>query len=231
MILVILLLIGCIRAPEPSITGAIVAVPVENGEVIEPEPVEKPINEPKKVVVTPTTEVVPEEPIPNEIGLYQVNITRDSISPHEITIPRGSTIVWTNYDRVPRQILSKDFETPILRAGQNFRYKFEDVGMYSYSEGHELWGTINVIEAADGYVRLVKITAFAYEPQNVTIKKGETVRWKNTESTSHTVSGAGFNSGSLRKDETFEHTFDTLGTYPYGDVYQDHLTGTVIVKS
>ena len=74
--------------------------------------------------------------------------------------------------------------------------------------------------------------ALRFEPATLSIQKGTTVTWRNTTGTIHTVtddlgkaankadaalpSGAQpWDSGNINPGETFQHTFDTPGTYEY----------------
>jgi plastocyanin len=74
----------------------------------------------------------------------------------------------------------------------------------------------------------MKLVAFA--PDRLEVKVGATVTWQQRDPGAHTVTsgtveqgGAGvtaepdelFDSGSLSTDDSFEHTFDEPGTYPY----------------
>ncbi len=234
----VLVLISCIRPPE--ITGAALSVPVDGSAVVETEgnaldesaktePTPAELYEGVDVILTPAT--VEEEALPTEAGIYTIVIRYGAFTPSNLTVTRGSTITWLNKDAGPRQVVSSVVESPLLRTGQSFSYKFEDSGAYAYHERDtpRTWGNIIVIEPIQDYARVVKITPYAYEPQNVTITVGQTVRWKNIDSNSHTVSGAGFDSGTVRYEEMFEHTFNSPGKYPYGDTYHGNLIGTVIV--
>jgi plastocyanin len=70
----------------------------------------------------------------------------------------------------------------------------------------------------------------AFEPAELEIAAGETVTWVHDDTPTHTVTsgavtdgGSGvtaepdgvFDSGDLANGETFEHTFDEPGTYPF----------------
>jgi len=232
VVILFILLVSCIRPPD--ITGAaIVDVDVDNGEVVEQFSEYDGSLPVKEVVVTPKTEI--DEPavvLPKEANDYRINLTGRDITPRNLTVARGSSVYWVNYARVPKQIMSADFNSAILRPGQSYAHQFNERGIYSYHlEGNtNVWGIIRVIEPVDGYARIVKLTEMAYIPQNVTIKVGETVRWRNDDTTSHTVTGAGFDSQSLRAGGTFEHTFNRVGKFPYGDTYQNHLIGIVTVE-
>lgn len=82
----------------------------------------------------------------------------------------------------------------------------------------------------------VVIKDFAFDPETVTIKAGETVTWKNEDRRDHTVmSGAPpvmtdlFMSPSLAKGDSWSYTFDEPGEYPYHSM-TGSFTGEVIVE-
>ncbi|HET7034240.1 MAG TPA: plastocyanin/azurin family copper-binding protein [Thermomicrobiaceae bacterium] len=74
--------------------------------------------------------------------------------------------------------------------------------------------------------------ALKYEPETITIKKGDSITWKNTGQLDHTAtddpskaknaadaklpSGAqAWDSGDVGPGKTFKHTFDVVGDYTY----------------
>jgi plastocyanin len=63
----------------------------------------------------------------------------------------------------------------------------------------------------------VTIKDFAFDPGDLTIAKGTTVTWKNDDSATHRIkSGDGsFDSKDLKNGDSFDHTFDTAGTFDY----------------
>jgi plastocyanin len=75
-----------------------------------------------------------------------------------------------------------------------------------------------------------------FSPAQVTISPGTTVRWRNTTSMFHTVTPDGHSEWSsvsfTQADETFDHTFQNPGTFPY--YCEPHrafgMTGTIIVQ-
>ncbi len=241
IIIILILFLACIRPPE--IRDTLSQNHVEGGEIIRedtseedrepPSPTELPptLESPTpEVIVTPTPiEVLPEQ---IEADSFVINIRRGQFEPRNLTIARGSKVTWANRDPLPRQVILSETNTPILRPGQIYTHLFEDEGTFGFHEAGSpaVWGRIIVLEPTQNHARLIKITPYAYEPQNVTINVGETIRWRNTDVNSRTVTGAGFDSGPISFDETFEHTFKTVGRYPYGDTYHQNLIGTVIVE-
>lgn len=86
---------------------------------------------------------------------------------------------------------------------------------------------------------VVKITASGFNPQNMTIKAGESVEWMNDDSENHTVNSAPhpthtayslLNLGVIKPGESKSLTFPTAGTYKYHDHLNPSLTGSITVQ-
>lgn len=94
---------------------------------------------------------------------------------------------------------------------------------------------------------IVKMGFMDFQPNLVTVRRGDTVEWRNTSVVMHTVTGdpqkAGrpglasvpsgaspFNSGNLKAGRIFKHTFTVPGTYKYYCEIHDGMTGTVVVN-
>ncbi len=89
----------------------------------------------------------------------------------------------------------------------------------------------------------VKIVDFAFEPADVTIKVGDTVKWTNTGASTHTTTSGTttggvrhpdghWDSGSLPTGQTFSHTFTKAGAYPYYcNFHFTSMVGTVTVQA
>ena len=85
--------------------------------------------------------------------------------------------------------------------------------------------------AGDG---AVTIKGFAYDPDPIEVKVGDTVTWSNEDSADHTAtSGADspetFDTGDIANGATGEVTFETAGTYDYICSIHDNMNGTVEV--
>lgn len=85
-----------------------------------------------------------------------------------------------------------------------------------------------------------------YQPENITVKVGESVIWENTVSITHTVtfddaSMSGKSSGSMNKAAKHTVKFDAAGTFPYHCAIPGHaaqadgkwtgMVGTVTVTA
>jgi plastocyanin len=80
----------------------------------------------------------------------------------------------------------------------------------------------------------VEMKDFAYNPDTIEVKVGDSVTWTNNDSTAHTVtqdpSGSGFQSGKIDPGGTFEFTFDTAGEFEYFCEFHPNMHGTVVVS-
>lgn len=79
----------------------------------------------------------------------------------------------------------------------------------------------------------VNIQNFAYNPSNITISVGETIKWINLDSAEHTVTsneGNELDSEFLAQNEVYEHTFNEAGVYEYHCIPHPWMTGVVSVK-
>jgi plastocyanin len=83
-------------------------------------------------------------------------------------------------------------------------------------------GTADVID--------VTIDNFTFDESSVSASVGDTVRWTNEQSTTHTVtSGDELWDSTLSSGDMFEFTFDEAGSYPYFCAIHPSMTGTIEV--
>jgi plastocyanin len=80
---------------------------------------------------------------------------------------------------------------------------------------------------------VVHIKDFAYKPESVTIRPGQSVRFVEDDETPHTVTATdkSFDSGNLDKGRSWTHTFASEGTYAYLCAYHPYMKGKVVVKA
>lgn len=78
----------------------------------------------------------------------------------------------------------------------------------------------------------VMIEDYKFQPEEITIKSGETITWINKDKVRHTATSTNdyFDSGLFGKDESFQQTFDEAGTYEYICTPHPYMTGKVIVE-
>jgi plastocyanin len=79
----------------------------------------------------------------------------------------------------------------------------------------------------------VSMKDIEFNPGTLTIKAGQTVTWVNDDSVGHDVTGDDFESGDaggMNGGDTYDHTFNKAGTYPYVCSVHPGMKGTVKVK-
>lgn len=110
-----------------------------------------------------------------------------------------------------------------------------------------LLSTLN-LSATEPDVTIGMTNQLSFEPDTVTIKKGDTVLWKNSSLLVHSVTadhekkteegsvalpeGAEpFDSGLMDPEEEFSHTFTVRGTYTYFCIpHEAAMKGVIIVE-
>ena len=88
---------------------------------------------------------------------------------------------------------------------------------------------------ADEPAVVIEVTNMSYSPAEVTIDKGQTIRWHFDDSgLPHDVAGDGPLEGELKSElvteGTYEYTFDEAGTFTYHCTPHASMVGTIIVR-
>jgi plastocyanin len=78
----------------------------------------------------------------------------------------------------------------------------------------------------------IKIQAMAFIPQTLTVAVNSTVKWKNLDGITHTVTSdnGSWDSGNIPAGNTFKFTFTATGTFHYHCTIHPLMTGTIIVQ-
>jgi plastocyanin len=96
-----------------------------------------------------------------------------------------------------------------------------------------LAASIGIVAAEDGTVTITeKNERYAFTPGEITVTLGGSVTWTNDSDAPHTVDaddGTSFESEQFTEGQTFSHTFDVAGTFPYHCDIHDYMKGTVTV--
>jgi plastocyanin len=84
----------------------------------------------------------------------------------------------------------------------------------------------------------VKLVNTTFTPAQLTVKVGTTVVWTSEDNVPHTVTAddGSFDSGNMKKGDTFEFTFTKAGKYPYYCAYHGTpggggMAGTIVVTN
>jgi len=85
--------------------------------------------------------------------------------------------------------------------------------------------------AGNNTIIKVQIEKMQFSPENLEVKKGDTVEWQNNDLTPHTVTSSIFgDSGSLQSGESWQHIFPETGEFPYNCTFHPNMKGTIVVK-
>ncbi|MGH2819079.1 MAG: cupredoxin domain-containing protein [Actinomycetota bacterium] len=78
----------------------------------------------------------------------------------------------------------------------------------------------------------VSIDDNSFDEREMHIEPGDSVIWENDGDNPHTVTSTrgGFDSGRLREDQTYSHTFNKAGTYRYRCKFHSNMTGVIHVE-
>ncbi len=80
----------------------------------------------------------------------------------------------------------------------------------------------------------ISIQSMSYSPSTVTVAKGTTVKWTNTDGTDHTVTsndGSSFNSNNIAPAGIFTYTANTAGTFNYHcTIHGLAMSGVLVVN-
>jgi plastocyanin len=76
----------------------------------------------------------------------QVSIIDFSFNPAEITVAKGTTVIWTNQDAIPHSVTGDAFSSGTLNSGETFTHTFDQDGTFAYhcSFHPQMKGTIIV---------------------------------------------------------------------------------------
>jgi plastocyanin len=222
-------------------------------------PVPTALSTPAPPAQTPTTPPTPAPPTATLAPTAEppasdvtVSIGDNSFDAPEITIPVGATVVWRHTGQRPHTVTADDgsFDSGTLNTGATFSHTFMQPGVYRYycafhggANGEGMAGIIIVGDAGQAPVEpgqaTVSMQDFEFGPQEIRIKAGTTVTWRNDGAKKHsaTTVEAFFDTGLFEPGQTRRVTFDQPGVYAY--YCQLHgepsgtsgMVGTVIVEN
>lgn len=153
--------------------------------------------------------------------------------PDSVTVNQGDSVIWINNGSFPHTTTSDSglWDSGPLNNGDSYTLSLDNDGNFPYHcDFHpSMLGNIEVLPVPDV---MIDIGNFFFSPAVIHIDIGQTVRWTNTSSTTHTSTAVGglWDSGDLGLDDFFDFTFMSEGVYDYLCTYHPlSMTGTVIV--
>ncbi len=208
--------------------------------------------------------IITNEPEKEEIPtgpVFTITMLKDSstqgnpdFDPDVATVQKGTTVIWVNADTAAHTAtssvdLGETFDSNLVNPGEKFSLDTSKLatGEYQYVCNVHPWMTATlVIEEPTEPVKVVipqgagtqQIGQKYYDPDAITITKGTTVVWENTDSVVHTVSSGNlqdgsngiFDSGMINAGESFKFTFNDPGKQEYFCMVHPWMTGSVTVE-
>ena len=100
------------------------------------------------------------------------------------------------------------------------------------SSGGAAGGTGSTSTKADVTVKMRDIE---FLPKRITVKRGQTVGWVNSDGVAHNVTkeqgpGSDFHSSTMNQGATYAHTFTKAGTFDYVCTIHPNQKGVVTVR-
>jgi len=95
-----------------------------------------------------------------------------------------------------------------------------------------LAGDMKNADSTNSKQNTIEIKDFAFNPQTITVKSGQTITWINRDEEPHTVVSVEKQfkkSSALDTDQSFTITAGTPGTYTYFCSVHPKMTGTIVV--
>jgi len=125
-------------------------------------------------------------------GSVEVTIRDYFFNPENITVPVNTTVSWTNNGSMAHTVTALSgapvmFDSSTLNPGSVFTYRFTVLGTYPYFCKIHTFMRGNVTVVGSTPPSSVSIVDFAFNPQNITVKMGTTVKWTNNGASIHTV--------------------------------------------
>ena len=92
--------------------------------------------------------------------------------------------------------------------------------------------SLNPVSNSSGFLIMVLIRNFNFDPTSVNIFAGETITWENQDSAKHTIvfDSENISSPDLNSGERFSRLFNASGTYNYHCGLHTSMKGTVVVS-
>lgn len=167
-------------------------------------------------------------------GKKMVKITTD---PKVYVVDRGGVLRHVASEQLAQSLYGLAWKSNIDDVADAFfvNYKtgtpIQTVSDFKPADVTTLTSTISQDKQLDDTKATVTIsgTTNGFVPASMTVEVGTTVVWTNRDLSAHTVTGNGWGSGSLSTDQTYSHTFPSLGSYDYKDSVNAAMNGTINV--
>jgi len=90
---------------------------------------------------------VPAAGAQQDAGVVPVSAYDGYFYPADITVPSGTTVLWTNEGQLPHTVTAHDgsFASPTLYPGESYQVTFWEPGTYTYQCSDAMQGSVTVV--------------------------------------------------------------------------------------
>ncbi len=90
---------------------------------------------------------VPAAGAQQDVGVVPVSAYDGYFYPADITVPAGTTVLWTNEGALPHTVTAHDgsFASPTLYPGESYQVTFWQPGTYTYQCSDSMQGSVTVV--------------------------------------------------------------------------------------
>ncbi len=167
-------------------------------------------------------------------GRKMIKITTD---PRVYVVDQGGFLRHVTSEQLAQTLYGTNWKNDIEDVPDAFFTNYREgtaiqtASDYNTDNVMTLTTTINQDKQFDETKMTISIGTLAngFVPTTLTVKRGTEITWTNTDTTDHTVTGAGFDSGLLAPGRTFVRRFDTVGSFDYRDTAHVTMQGTINV--
>jgi plastocyanin len=176
--------------------------------------------------------------------------------PDIANVAKGKLIEWINNDNVAHTVTSaldfgETFDSSLIDPGAKFQLDTSDLalGEYEYMCIVHPWMTATIVieeprepvttevEIPPG-AGIQKLDQLYFNPKDITVSIGTTVKWVNSDDTIHTVTSGTpetgpsgtFDSSIINPGDSFEYTFNSAGIFDYYCIVHPWMTGSVTAE-
>lgn len=184
----------------------------------------------------------------NETGAIEVTVTAEGAAESGVTVSlyegSGSAVAATrqtgsngraSFGGLEAGVYEVGVDVPTgleLATGQTAR---RSVTVAAGGSAQVTFGLVRAVVPPSDVVEIRLTSSFAFDPSEVTISTGTTVRWINDTAVLHTVTPRDHSEWQRveldQQGETFEHTFQSSGSFDYFcEPHESTMQGTITVQ-
>jgi plastocyanin len=167
-------------------------------------------------------------------GYKMVKITTD---PRTYVVDQGGVLRHVTSENLAKTLYSLSWQGKIDDVPDafftNYRMGTPIDTAADYNPANVMTGTPNI--SIDKQLDSTKVTISigtrnnGFVPTSITVKRGTEITWTNRDTMQHTVTSAGFDSGSLNPGQSYSRVFNTTGSFDYKCMIHTSIQGTVHV--